>query len=1037
MGEYNPHRPSVLGQEWAPVHPENVRLDYDTEVGNTFILDTSSTVVSGSFFVSDLPPSYNGKIATLAVYRRGEEALGGPVKRTVIPVSVVATNIPDPLEGVVNIVGASTGAQAVANPADGSYIIIQGIFDITFNFSANSFSGTLSGKRILDANILIGLAGTAAQENVSDNTPALVGGSEEYFYDQFRPAVRLPTEIQELTEVGLGNTFLWLAAAPGGTSHRYPLRYPDLQRFESGASVPLVFRVFGSSTDAIPINVNVLYFTYVALEVIYCEETRLLYGGRGGPMNSGLTFMGGVGADQNVVYLRPSDTFAVTGKVLQPGEYSVTATMGNYGDNLAGTNFEVYALRQKYEIPTHSGVQLNLTKQVDAVAERETVDVLPRILLHTASATITGVHAYDQQVIGNVYNNADVVPDVVQRSGGAAVPYPQVRFYARRFGDTSVPLVLRRFTAPATRVEISVADFDTLPEIVDGWRAVTLRFADALIPTYSDAGTTITWEWVADGLDAGSQWQVLTPYGPSIATTAYDGDRATYGGATAFTTATGQPALNDADATLLFSQDPPAVTGLAVEVAEQSLTPIGDECDVDPKCVPTGLTYHHVTWNARDVEDTFDNRTTAQDWEDAESGQTWQHVNGSADDYYVSGGAGVMRIDTTNTLYTSLVEALAFNVEVRGRFLLPVAPTNAAVSVHVLGRLEDSSNYYEAQLVFGTTGPVTLSLSRCLGGTTTAISTTVTLDGPHVAGDVWNVALRAQASQVLARAWRDEAVDPGVWQVVSPLPPGDLVTGTGAGVIGRALTGNTNVPFELQWLNFSATSLDVTAFELQRLDTVDEEWQTIMRSSGTATREFSDYEARIGYESFYRARTINALEFYGAWTASGTAGTTSTLPAPGVTGIGAEGNSVLIFTTNERPDGSGNLAYVMTWEGDVTEDFAFPEAGTVQLRDLYRRDFPLAFRPLERGGERFTRDLLVHNAAVPSGRVRDGFRSLRDMAWEDVSYVCVRNELGDRWFATVLVPTGRVRRNRRLYVARVEIVEVSDAPSVVDPTEEV
>jgi hypothetical protein len=50
-----------------------------------------------------------------------------------------------------------------------------------------------------------------------------------------------------------------------------------------------------------------------------------------------------------------------------------------------------------------------------------------------------------------------------------------------------------------------------------------------------------------------------------------------------------------------------------------------------------------------------------------------------------------------------------------------------------------------------------------------------------------------------------------------------------------------------------------------------------------------------------------------------------------------------------------------------------------------------------------------------------------------VSYICVRDEDGNRWFATVLVPGGRVLRDRRLYLAPIEIVEVTATPSQVNP----
>jgi hypothetical protein len=1036
VGNYNPHRPTILGQEWVGIREEPYPVDQTVERGYTFVLDTSTTVVSGSYFIDELPPNSGTKAANISVYRTGEEARSGPVKKVIIPVNNVVLT-PDGANGSFNLFGGNTAVQSVANSADGSFIVAQGDITIEFNFATNSFSAVLSGKRILDVNILYVIPVSFNEPEKSPGIGSSIYGpaGTEISYGDLEPTSESPYTIQTISRIGLGNTNLWLGALDGAAgSQRYPWRYPDLQRFENGAANELTWVVEMGSFGPTPTNAIGAYLSYVAMEIVYCEETRLLYGAKGAAILTSGTYVNSPILGQNIVHLRSSDTFTSTGTILTPGEYTVTTTLAYLGNNFLniGGNPSVRALRQTYALPSHQGVQLDISTTEGQTIRRSEIDVIPQIALHTASATVTGVHAFGQLVLGNIYNAVEVSPDILQRSGGAAVPYPQVRFYARRFGDTATELQLQSTTQPTWLVRITPNDLDALPEVVDGWREVTLRFPDAATPTFGNVNAH-TWEWTATGLDAGAQWQVLVPRGESLAVAPYDTDVATYGGVTAFTTVTNQVLSNSADGVLIFSQDPPAVTGLAVEVAEQSLEPVGEECAVEPRCVPTALYYHHVTWDAQDVLDTFNDRETVNGWGDAESGQTWSHVNGSVDDYYVSDDAGVQRVDTINVIYFSVVDARAYNVEVRTRFRLPVLPIGAGISVRAEARFEDSSNYYEALLSFNTDGTVQLLLGKRVGGTGVTISPTPTLDSIHVAGDVWNIVFRTQGDQLLSKAWKDETPEPLGWQVTAVAFQGDSVTGTQVAVGVRAETGNLNTPFELEWLEFSAINVDMSGFELQRQDDVDNEWQTIMRSTGLAVAEFNDYEARIGVESRYRARTVNVLEFYGAWTASGAVA--SILTSPGVVGVDSDGNSVLVFTTNERQDGSSNLAYVMTWDGDVTEEFTFRETGSVQLRELYRRDFPVAFRPLERGGESFSRDILVQNAAVPTGRVRDGFTSLRDMAWADVSYVCVRDELGDRWFATVLVPSGRVRRNRRLYVARVDVIETSETPSAVDPTE--
>ncbi len=151
------------------------------------------------------------------------------------------------------------------------------------------------------------------------------------------------------------------------------------------------------------------------------------------------------------------------------------------------------------------------------------------------------------------------------------------------------------------------------------------------------------------------------------------------------------------------------------------------------------------------------------------------------------------------------------------------------------------------------------------------------------------------------------------------------------------------------------TGIPVTGFgqyELERFDALDNEWQLIMSASSPSVTGFNDFEARVGVVSDYRIRACDALDFCGPWTTG-----SATIPAPGVTpgGVG-----VLIFTSNASQAGAYNLAHVMQWEGgSAQETFTFPEAQSVVLQDMYNKDFPTAFRPLERGGEQFSRVLLA------------------------------------------------------------------------------
>jgi hypothetical protein len=226
-------------------------------------------------------------------------------------------------------------------------------------------------------------------------------------------------------------------------------------------------------------------------------------------------------------------------------------------------------------------------------------------------------------------------------------------------------------------------------------------------------------------------------------------------------------------------------------------------------------------------------------------------------------------------------------------------------------------------------------------------------------------------------------------------------------------------------LGWSAVASSVPAsgfgyYEVQRSDSLTD-WQTIAKMTSPAASGFNDFEARIGLLSSYRMRAVDYFGFYNAWSSTATV----TVTAPGVTGTSITADDhVLVFTTNAAQSGVYNLAYCLAWEGTPIESFAFPEADMVQLQAMYDRDFFIAFHPTERGGDRWSRDILVQAAAISPETLPD-FTSLRDMAWAAVPYVCVRDEDGNRWFANVVVPAGRVRNNRNLYTASLSVTEVT------------
>jgi hypothetical protein len=219
-------------------------------------------------------------------------------------------------------------------------------------------------------------------------------------------------------------------------------------------------------------------------------------------------------------------------------------------------------------------------------------------------------------------------------------------------------------------------------------------------------------------------------------------------------------------------------------------------------------------------------------------------------------------------------------------------------------------------------------------------------------------------------------------------------------------------------------------YEVQRRDVIDADWADIAAITDRTQTLFIDYEGRIGISTDYRVRQCRMDGVCGSYaTVTGFVrlGASTASTAPLVTGS-CDG---VIFTSNEDPTAS--LAYPYHFAGGPApiENFQFYEAETVTLQRLHGRDFMVALRPIERGGTRFQRTMLVNAITVPSKRLDRGFKSLRDLAWEQLPYVCVLDHRGGRWFAAVLVPSGDLRESQQVYLANIDVIEVTDTPSVV------
>jgi len=1038
MGNYNPHAPYILGQEWVPIRQADYTPDDVTERGYTFVLEFGATPVSGAYYVESVPENQVSQVVDMmAVYPSGHETLTGPIKSLRIPVSAISA------PGPPNNTDISAGIAALFNPSDDQTILFQdpggdGGDELEVSFDTEPYAAVLLGKRILDIRVHYTVVVTDLAEAVHVNfLVSHLALNARIYYRPDQVEVTLggaaPSQVNyfSLTDA---NPFWQSTVNANLTRDIYPWRFQELNRFRASAGADRLALVV--VTTITPGEFALLGF--LELEVIYCEETRVLYGGRRtSNLNASTHILDTYSTGQNLVRLL-TPAFAQP-SALAAGEYVVTLNHNNLG---IFTVFEgapvVRAVRELYQLPHQRGLRVNQSTTLDAEFTATLDDpVLTHLTLHTASSIVTGVHAYGTRVGAPVYGTVTATQEIEDDPVGAARTYQQVRFYARRYGNTTVPLTLADVATGLNTVTIRPDELDALPEIVDGWREVTLRFANP--PTFSTTVPNTAWRWSSTGEMAGNQWQILAADGPSTSVTApaslvtaLQTYPATYwaplGNVAELDwqspTITGTASDDATDAVLIFSQDPAIVTGFTVVGAGCSIavTGIGEGCNLPDECLPTAIYGNQLSWDTGGVFDWYD-RFLAAGWGTSSSGDPWTVIlDGVGGSVAVDGAAGTSTTTTADNSNFMHVPAASADVVQYFEITTPALATGGFQLIESQLRFTDVNNYYGLQILPNTNGFMLIRWHRVVLGVDTVIGSSVTTV-TYAADRPINILTQVVGSRLSGKVWSGDDGPPDTWTV--EVTDMSLASGTHMGMRLGVAAGNTNVPITYSVDNYcgNPASLADGKIEIQRRDHVTD-WQTIMLSSGVCVNEFCDVEARVGVESEYRIRMINVLDFTGPWVTG-----SATLPAPGVAGAG-DGNSVLIFTSNAAT--ASSLAYVMQWENDPIETFAFPEANFVQLQRMFGKDYFTAFYPLERGGTQFTRTLLV-NAAAISPTLLPNFDDLRDLAWAQLDYVCIRDELGNRWFANVRVPDGVVRRDRTIYLAQIQVTQVTDTASPVDP----
>lgn len=1094
MGQYNPNAPLVVGNEYAPVLYSPYTPDLFVERGWSFRANLGFRVNQASLFFDSIPAwSVPGHAYLVTIYRRGQETSTGPLKTVTVPLRLNSQNntatgggAPTTSQAIAN---PSDGwYQRFRTGSTGESFLRLSSTTIPTELSEPALT---QGKRIHDVSILY----TASAEPGNE---APVPLQINHYYDVSGDRVPYGTATVDLAESlttdirrsRWGEIVTWFRGGFGTNpspftddTSRAVWNYDLLTLFETGADFLVEFRTESAAQD----GPREIFLHYAAMQITYSEENRAaswgvvlgsdydLTGDTGEPggYRIGRNTQGptdGFGFNYpNAVSLASGGGGSSSGGAdsINVFDGTVTVKRADYGPyNNQGPAGQLRALRTVDRFPGHPGIVITNTLEPGRAPTAEFSDLLPQIVIQsqgesvfdpdlTAAPTEYG-HAYGVQWPLPVHEGSTVVQEIVPAAEAADTEYTKVRFWARSHGaQSALRLVIETADqGPVTVATLDPAELPDYPEIADGWHQVDLEVEPGLViddfsvasgtqPVVQDTvheasgGTTASWNVTAPAGDLEGRLLLLL-HGADTSDIADMG--APTGGATwnlLHDAENFDPGFGEGAARLWWKVGgaaEPASYGLTQSANSDGVAIVTAVQNVDETGLRSADTFNDPSSSINRV-DTPDVPMDGQGGVDLRfavglfNNATWTPPNGwallagSVGTPYVSAGLAARTTDTSGGIrsMTSSVSddlgRLGVTVTLPGTVIGPAAPrwesdTSLVRAWEVLGvRVVDPDLPDD---VFDPADPSKMGIGTyggalAEGGIEGDLPDTADID----VSVAWGQSMPEVSGLAVVEAVQPlEVVDPDC-----PIPPACIADGI------RHLS--------VSWTPIDSGSefVGLGNYELQRQDDTMgvDEWETVATPIHPLVDSFDDYEARVGVMTHYRIRYVHQNGMVGPWSAT----VSAEVAAPGVTGVGTS-KGVLIFTSNTDP--SLNLAYVQTWTGAADEDFEFVEAETRELQRMYGRDYQVAFRPLERGGVRFSRNLLVNAVTIPIETLRRGFVSLRDLAWADLPYVAVRSDRGDRWLANVNVPNGTIRDRRRLYMAEVQITEVTDQPFPVSDT---
>lgn len=199
-------------------------------------------------------------------------------------------------------------------------------------------------------------------------------------------------------------------------------------------------------------------------------------------------------------------------------------------------------------------------------------------------------------------------------------------------------------------------------------------------------------------------------------------------------------------------------------------------------------------------------RTEANGWGNADTGQAWTTSGGVAGNYSVGSGHGIHIPTAVNSSRNTILPVTIDDGTVRTAIRVPQLATGGPLMPGVFARRVDGSNMYLAEILVNPDQTMSARIRRFEAAVGTELAS-ASLALTHTAAGWYALRLDMDGDDLRLKVWTAGASEPSAWTVEA------TDTAFTAGTVGprsAANTGNTNVSPEFWYDDFVADDGDVT-----------------------------------------------------------------------------------------------------------------------------------------------------------------------------------------------------------------------------------